>query len=112
MSNDNYKNLLQVKLQAFQVTQFTKKLEYDEEEGYHMGVYLSINIDSHNMKHDESIHYSEFQDDASVIDAIKYYLKTQKIAYVSWRIEHKIKKKAEQEACRLAIQNLNNQNTE
>ncbi len=116
MSNDNYKNLLQVKLQkAFQVTPIYKEIEeYDEEEGYHMGVYLSINIDSHNMKHDESIHYSEFQDDASVIDAIKYYLENTKDSIYMFLGEskHKIKKKAEQEACRLAIQNLNNQNKE
>ena len=114
MSNDNYKNLLQVKLQkAFQVTPIYKEIEeYDEEEGYHMGVYLSINIDSHNMKHDESIHYSEFKDDASVIDAIKYYLENTKDSIYMFLGEskHKIKKKAEQEACRLAIQNLNNKN--
>ena len=44
-SDENYKNILQVKLQkAFQVTPVYREIsEWDEEFGYHMGVYLCLN---------------------------------------------------------------------
>ena len=114
-TNDNYKNLLQVKLQkAFQVTPIYKEISpYDEEEGYHMGVYLSLNIDSHNMIHTESKHYSEFKTNnslnKSVLEEIKDYVENidNSLYVFLGESKHKIKKKAEQEACRLALENLN-----
>ena len=47
-SDENYKNILQVMLQkAFQVTPVYREItEWDEETGYHMGVYLCLNIKS------------------------------------------------------------------
>ena len=110
-TNDNYKNILQVKLQkAFQVTPVYREINpYDEEEGYHMGVYLSLNIDSHNMVHSESKSHSMFQStDKSTLDGIKDYVEnvSESVYIFLGESKHKIKKKAEQEACRLAIQNL------
>ena len=48
-SDDNYKNILQVILQkAFQVTPVYREItDWDEETGYHMGVYLCLNKKSH-----------------------------------------------------------------
>ena len=114
-TNDNYKNLLQVKLQkAFQVTPIYKEISpYDEEEGYHMGVYLSLNIDSHNMIHTESKHYSDFKTNnslnKSVLEEIRDYVENidNSLYVFLGESKHKIKKKAEQEACRLALENLN-----
>ena len=48
-SDDNYKNILQVILQkAFQVTPVYREItDWDDDTGYHMGVYLCLNKKSH-----------------------------------------------------------------
>ena len=55
-TNDNYKNLLQVQLQQnFRVTPIYKEInDWDEDEGYHMGVYLSVHYKSHEFKHTDN----------------------------------------------------------
>ena len=109
--NDNYKNLLQVMLQkAFQVTPIYKEIsEADDEEGYHMGVYLCVNIESYEFEHKDAIQ-------SNVKDQYNHYVNLWKqdeesrdsISFVLFlgEAKHKIKKKAEQEACRLALNNL------
>tara|TARA_X000000950_G_scaffold284891_1_gene389138 strand:+ start:17108 stop:18166 length:1059 start_codon:yes stop_codon:yes gene_type:complete len=110
--NDNYKNLLQVKLQkAFQVTPIYKEIsEVDEEEGYHMGVYLCVNKQSYQFNHSESVvlnikerydYYTELWKNKDETD--------ENISFVLFlgEAKHKIKKKAEQEACRIGLVNLN-----
>ena len=60
-TNDNYKNLLQVQLQQqnFKVTPIYKEInEWDEEEGYHMGVYLSIKFKSHEFTYSDDNVYN------------------------------------------------------
>ena len=55
-NDDNYKNILQVILQkAFQVTPVYREItEWDEETGYHMGVYLCLNKKSHEFTPQDS----------------------------------------------------------
>ena len=116
-SDDNYKNILQVMLQkAFQVTPVYKEVsEWDEEEGYHMGVYLCLDVKSH-----------EFNPNSDVVKQISEVgmgeftpLENMKILWhhrdekyePGWVVflgssKHKIKKKAEQAACKTSIEKL------
>jgi len=111
-SDDNYKNILQVILQkAFQVTPVYREItEWDEETGYHMGVYLCLNKKSH-----------EFTPQDDYIMSISFWgsFENLKTAWTyrddKWEnglviflseSKHKIKKKAEQAACKKAIEIL------
>tara|TARA_B110001450_G_scaffold102609_1_gene97138 strand:+ start:162 stop:1211 length:1050 start_codon:yes stop_codon:yes gene_type:complete len=123
-NNDNYKNQLQVQLQqAFKVTPIYKEInEWDEDEGYHMGVYLAINHKSHEFIHNDTnvIALKEFfkmnqieKSDNTIIDRLKEYynsliedeLDTGFIIFLS-ESKHKIKKKAEQAACKMAYETI------
>jgi dsRNA-specific ribonuclease len=134
--NDNYKNILQVMLQKkFQTTPHYKEMsEVDEDEGYHMGVYLCINreghtIDPHHHRVKTLDHFTTdeiqknhtFESSKNVLENIKLaWEEHQNLNIVSNNIDeqgwvvflgeskHKIKKKAEQEACRLAVEKINN----
>ena len=122
-TKDNYKNILQVKLQkAFKVTPIYKEIsEYDEETGYHMGVYLSVNSDYHHLKHMNSITCEELGHGLSsstngetltmpmsTMDKIQLYLDNHSNSIFLFLGEgkHKIKKKAEQSACHMSINKL------
>ena len=132
-NDDNYKNILQVMLQkAFQVTPIYREMcPWDEDEGYHMGVFLCLNMKSHqfnpndsfvkniedfNTTHQKPLEYikslweekiqnntsdSDTDDisdsDNNTIDGWVIFLSASK---------HKIKKKAEQAACKESINKL------
>ncbi len=127
--DDNYKNILQVLLQkAFKTTPIYAELsEVDESEGYHMGVFLCLNwktkhIDVHGKIYgDEPLTLKYFKHkkakkalmtNETLLNYIKLWWDGLKVESESYMIilgdsKHKIKKKAEQEACRLAIEILN-----
>lgn len=106
LNNTNYKNILQVKIQKdFKVTPYY--LEFTYTNGiYHMGVYLCIgyeHISSGSVEHNEAISFSSFDR----LETIKEYIEVHgKILMYLGEGKHKMKKKAEQEACFNAIQNL------
>ena len=123
-SDDNYKNILQVMLQkTFQVTPVYREInEWDEDNGYFMGVYLCLNIKLHQWKpYDEevkTIEYVKNLENPNVLDISNQ--KTLKFMKSLWQYKnseegwvillgsskHKIKKKAEQAACKIAIDKL------
>ena len=140
-TNDNYKNLLQVQLQQnFKVTPIYKEInDWDEEEGYHMGVYLGVNYKSHEFTHDKVLNIDKFLKihkkdinycineqkikDLTILKKIKIYYdkcisdiendgdeekEDQTIRFVIFLSDskHKIKKKAEQTACKIAYESL------
>ena len=135
-TDDNYKNLLQVILQQnFKITPIYQEIdEWDEETGYHMGVFLSTVKKSHEFNYgDKSIHTLKnyikkhdrnFKDDKHLknIEKIKkdydksindYELDDPHgnpipcfVIFLS-ESKHKIKKKAEQAACKEAYEILN-----
>tara|TARA_B100000900_G_scaffold404235_1_gene412341 strand:- start:919 stop:1965 length:1047 start_codon:yes stop_codon:yes gene_type:complete len=119
-NDENYKNILQVMLQkSFQVTPFYKeKSEWDEELGYHMGVYLGLNKQIHEfLTTDNSIKNIDIfvNGESKTLDNLKYhwdnFQKTNDGG--GWVIflgesKHKIKKKAEQMACKLSIEKIMN----
>ena len=105
--NDNYKNRLQVVLQkAFKVTPIYMEIgEWDEDEGYHMGVFLCIGQHSHGLTIDDSI---SLKDLGNCLEDIVIYMANgnDKIWLFLGESKHKIKKKAEQAACKIAYESL------
>ena len=104
--NDNYKNILQVKVQKeFKTTPTYLVISEDEEEGYNMGVYLAINIpiekiipenaEVYNDNH--KFCFNDIQNKLNENGAVFIMLGSSK---------HKIKKKAEQTACEIAIKRI------
>lgn len=101
-NDDNYKNILQVLIQKeFKTTPvYVEISEHDEEEGYHMGVYLCLGQHHHGLSHDDAIPFSYFKN----FNSIQNYIAENEKVYVFFGdSKHKIKKKAEQAACKKAI---------
>ena len=105
--NDNYKNRLQVVLQkAFKVTPIYMEIgEWDEDEGYHMGVFLCIGQHHHGLTLQDAI---TMNDIGSCLEDIIIYMEDDhdKIWLFLGESKHKIKKKAEQAACKSAYEIL------
>ena len=99
--DNNYKNLLQVSLQKeFKITPEYVELNYDVEEGYHMGVYLCLGTLLHEVDVKDAIPYKNL----GSYEAIHKYIESHgKILVYMGSGKHKIKKKAEQLACEEAI---------
>ena len=106
-NDDNYKNILQVKIQKnFKVTPHYMDIEeYNTETGYHMGVYLCLGQPIHNMVQSQSININKFK---SYNDIHQYMSVNRKIFVFLGGGIHKIKKKAEQISCENAIKNIEN----
>jgi dsRNA-specific ribonuclease len=104
-NDDNFKNILQVKIQKeFKVTpDYLEVEEHDIDKGYHMGVYLCLGQPVYNLKHSNSVPLYKF---SSYIDIHQYMSKNNKVFVFLGEGTHKIKKKAEQIACDEAIRNL------
>lgn len=104
-NDDNYKNILQVKIQKeFKVTPHYVELNVSEEDGYRMGVFLCIGDHIYNMNTDNAIPYENFGSFGSITE----YLKTNETVLVFLgEGTHKIKKKAEQSACSDVIKKIN-----
>ena len=107
LTNTNYKNILQVKIQKeFKVTPYYIELGYSEGL-YRMGVYLCLgytHIPPGSPLHlSSALSYTDF----TSADHIKEYFEIHgNMLIFLGEGNHKIKKKAEQEACFNAIQHL------
>ncbi len=103
--DDNYKNLLQVKIQKeFKITPDYIELGYSDEEGYHTGVYLRIGRQLHEMNPVNAIHISKYGGSFQ-----KIHESVEKYGHVFVMLgegKHKIKRKAEQLASCEAMKNL------
>ena len=100
-NDDNYKNILQVKIQKeFKVTPHYLEIEHDIELGYKMGVYLCLGQPIFNVSHNDSIDISVFKTFNSIHE---YVDKNSKVLIYMGEGQHKIKRKAEQIACNEAI---------
>jgi len=103
-NDDNYKNILQVKIQKeFKVTPHYLEIEYDNELGYKMGVYLCLGQPIYNLKHKDAVDISFFK---SYKDIHDYTTENTKILIFMGEGQHKIKRKAEQVACNEAINSI------
>ncbi len=104
-NDDNYKNILQVKIQKeFKVTpDYLEIDEHDVDNGYHMGVYLRLGQPLHSVKPTDAIDINTFN---TYNDIHMYMSQHNKIFVFLGEGTHKIKKKAEQVACETAIRIL------
>lgn len=105
-NDDNFKNILQVKIQKeFKVTPHYMEIEeHNLDTGYHMGVYLCLGQPIHSVNMAHSISCSKFR---SYNEIHQYMSENGKLFLFLGEGIHKIKKKAEQISCETAIQNLN-----
>jgi dsRNA-specific ribonuclease len=100
-NDDNYKNILQVKIQKeFKVTPHYVEIEHDGEEGYKMGVYLCLGQAIHNTRTSNAINITDIKTFKAIQEN---YAKNGKIFVFMGSGQHKIKRKAEQMACMQAI---------
>jgi len=103
-NDDNYKNILQVRIQKeFKVTPHYLEIEHDIEFGYKMGVYLCLGQHIHNLSHNDSVDISFFNNFKTVHDFVE---ENGKVFIFMGEGQHKIKRKAEQIACNEALKIL------
>lgn len=104
-NDDNFKNILQVKIQKeFKTTpEYMEVSEQNAETGYHMGVYLCLGQPIFGLMHHHSIPYTKFAN----FEEVHQYMSVNSKAFIFLgEGKHKIKKKAEQIACESAIKIL------
>jgi dsRNA-specific ribonuclease len=100
-TDDNYKNILQVKIQKeFKVTPIYLTISNSMEEGYKMGVYLCLGEVPYKLIHAQSKPFSYY---GSFENIHKGYNEGKFIFIFLGKGLHKIKKKAEQTACENAL---------
>jgi dsRNA-specific ribonuclease len=103
-NDDNYKNILQVKIQKeFKVTPHYLEIEHDVELGYRMGVYLCLGQHIYHLTHDHAVDISFFKSYKEIHD---YVAENNKVLIFMGEGQHKIKRKAEQVACNEAIKSI------
>ncbi len=99
--DDNFKNILQVKIQKeFKVTPHYIELPHEEEEGYFMGVYLCIGQQIHETSYENAIPFDNFNSFTAIHNELE---KNNKILVFLSSGYHRIKRKAEQIACEKII---------
>jgi len=104
--NDNYKNILQVKIQKeFKITPHYYEIKYNIDEGYHMIVFLALNIDIHNCDINNYVLLNKLKNFKNIKEE---YKKNGSLLVMLGSGNHKIKRKAEMEACRKALIILDN----
>ena len=104
-NDDNYKNILQVKIQKeFKVTPHYLEMLHDPDEGYKMGVYLCLGQQIYNVKIEDAVHINTLNSFKAVQDYVTQH--DGKIFLFLGEGQHKIKRKAEQIACNEALQFL------
>jgi ribonuclease-3 len=103
-TDDNYKNILQVKIQKeFKTTPEYIELSHNPENGYEMGVYLCVGQPIHQFKLIDAKPFSSY---GSFMNIQAELLEKDNVFVFLGSGTHKIKKKAEQIACEIAIKNL------
>jgi dsRNA-specific ribonuclease len=103
-NDDNYKNILQVKIQKeFKVTPHYLEIEHDVDLGYKMGVYICLGQAIHNVSHKDAVDFSFFKNFKAVHELLA---ESGKVLIFMGEGQHKIKRKAEQIACNEALKFL------
>jgi dsRNA-specific ribonuclease len=123
-NDDNYKNILQVKIQKeFKVTPCYIEIEHDIDLGYKMGVYLCLGMSKNDLDYTKAIdlqylnRFSSNTISQTNLNIINYkivhdYVTINGHIFLLLGIsQHKIKRKAEQMACFNALQLFENLDT-
>jgi dsRNA-specific ribonuclease len=101
-NDDNYKNILQVKVQKeFKVTPYYIEINHDIDSGYNMGVYLCVGQPIYSLKHEDALNLKKFKSFKEIQQELA--LNNGKIFLFMGQGIHKIKRKAEQIACNEAL---------
>lgn len=105
-NDDNYKNILQVRIQKeFKVTpDYMEVVEHNAEHGYNMGVYLCLGQPIHMVSPISALPIDRFPSFSNIHQHMSIHGKV--FIFLGNGI-HKIKKKAEQIACEVALAKLN-----
>ena len=99
LNNDNFKNILQIKIQQeFKTTPDYIEIAHDDM--YHMGVYLCIGQPKWNINKKEALPFSSFKSFESIHAHLKQH---SKVVVLLGEGLHRIKKKSEQLACEHAL---------
>jgi dsRNA-specific ribonuclease len=102
--DDNFKNILQVKIQKeFKVTPHYVELPHENEEGYFMGVYLCLGQQIHETSVENAIKFSNINSLSSIHSMVEANGKVLVFLADGY---HRIKRKAEQIASEKAIKIL------
>ena len=104
-TDDNYKNILQVRIQKeFKTTPDYLEINHDIDTGYKMGVYLCLNQSIHQVSYLDAENFTDY----GSLEKIQEKYQNEEPIFVFFASgTHKIKKKAEQMACELAINLIN-----
>lgn len=112
MNDDNYKNILQVAVQkSFKVTPTYIMIGEDDEEGYYMSVCIIKNVNVNDYMIENSVQIEEYMNDNNNVNLLELKesldLNEDKQVFICLaKSKHKIKKKAEQEACFKALEKI------
>jgi len=105
-NDDNFKNILQVKIQKkFKTTPEYLEIKHDIDVGYQMGVYICLGQKIYEVDISEAINYEEFN---SLDDIQSSFEKNNRVFIFLGEGTHKIKKKAEQISCEVALAKIGN----
>lgn len=104
-NDDNYKNILQVRIQKeFKVTpHYMDVKEYNADDGYNMGVYLCLGQPVFGLTYYDSKPITMYK---SFVDIHQEMSTHGKVFLFMGQGIHKIKKKAEQVACEIALSSI------
>lgn len=103
-TDDNYKNILQVKVQKeFKTTPAYLEMSHNPELGYEMGVYLCVGKQLHQVQIKSAKPFSQYGSFAAIQTRL---LEEGHVFVFLGSGLHKIKKKAEQIACEIAIKKI------
>lgn len=103
-TDDNYKNILQVKIQKeFKTTPDYLEISHDIDNGYEMGVYLCVGKPLHQLELSDAKPFSYY---GSFIKIQTELIEHDSVFVFMGSGTHKIKKKAEQVACEIAIKQI------
>lgn len=101
IDDDNYKNLLQVRIQKeFKVTPEYLIIDNNPEIGYKMGVYLCLGQKIHSLQPEQAVHIEKYDNFQEIKEEWK---QKGKVFIYMGSGQHKIKIKAEQIACQVAL---------
>jgi ribonuclease-3 len=103
-TDDNYKNILQVKVQKeFKTTPDYLEMSHHADTGYEMGVYLCVGKPLHQVNIKDAKPFNKYGSFANIQEKI---LEEGYVFVFLGSGLHKIKKKAEQIACEIAIKQI------
>lgn len=103
-TDDNYKNMLQVRIQkVFKTTPDYVELSHTRDDGYEMGVYLSLGRPIYLWDVSEAVPFTRYGSLENISKSVK---PGSEVLICLGQGQSRAKKKAEQDACQVALQRI------